>query len=168
MQEWGVILYRGITRKSEDSFWPHITFKVEGRLGQAATLDGLEGISPGRDIELIPYGLLRGFRALDTRDPQNPYFQKAAAQGAAGMDAKFVIRDHFTIDATAHPDFSQVESEDPQITVNQRYAVYFPEKRPFFLENEDFFRSPMNLFFTRNIVTPRNPRTERMGRIQLA
>jgi len=154
VQEWGVILYRGITRKTEDSFWPHITFKVEGRLGQAATLDGLEGISPGHNIELIPYGLMRGFRALDTRDFQNPYFQKATVQGAAGMDAKFVIRDHFTIDATVHPDFSQVESEDPQITVNQRYAVYFPEKRPFFLENEDFFRSPMNLLFTRNIGDP--------------
>ncbi|HWZ75315.1 MAG TPA: DUF5916 domain-containing protein [Candidatus Sulfotelmatobacter sp.] len=154
VQEWGLILYRGINRKSEDSFWPHITFKVEGRLGQAATMYGLEGISPGRDIELIPYGLVRGFRALDTRDSQNPYFQKATVQGAPGMDAKFVIRDHFTIDATVHPDFSQVESEDPQITVNQRYAVYFPEKRPFFLENEDFFRSPMNLFFTRNIGDP--------------
>jgi len=154
VQEWGIILYRGITRKAEDSFWPHLTFKVEGRLGQAATLYGLEGISPGRDIELIPYGLLRGFRALDTRDFQNPYFQKADVEGAPGMDAKFVIRDHFTIDATVHPDFSQVESEDPQITVNQRYAVYFPEKRPFFLENEDFFRSPMNLFFTRNIGDP--------------
>jgi hypothetical protein len=154
VQEWGVILYRGITRKSEDSFWPHISLKVEGRLGQAATLYGLEGISPGRNIELIPYGLTRGFRALDTRDLENPYFQKAAVQGAPGMDAKFVIRDHFTIDATVHPDFSQVESEDPQITVNQRYAVYFPEKRPFFLENEDFFRSPMNLFYTRNIGDP--------------
>ncbi|PYX74836.1 MAG: hypothetical protein DMG78_05510, partial [Acidobacteria bacterium] len=154
VQEWGIILYRGIQRKTEDSFWPHITFKVEGRLGQAATMYGLEGISPGRDIELIPYGLMRGFRALDTRDFQNPYFQKATIQGAPGMDAKFVIRDHFTIDATVHPDFSQVESEDPQITVNQRYAVYFPEKRPFFLENEDLFRSPMNLFFTRNIGEP--------------
>jgi len=153
-QEWGVILYRGITRKNEDSFWPHITYRIEGRLGQAATLYGLEGISPGRDIELIPYGVMRGFRALDTRDPFNPYFQKATAQGQFGMDAKFVLRDHFTIDATANPDFSQVESEDPQITVNQRYAVYFPEKRPFFLENEDFFRSPMNLFFTRNIGDP--------------
>ncbi len=154
VQEWGVILYRGITRKNEDSFWPHLTFRVEGRLGQAATLYGLEGISPGRDIELIPYGVMRGFHALDTRDPSNPYFQKANAQGQPGMDAKFVIRDHFTIDATANPDFSQVESEDPQITVNQRYAVYFPEKRPFFLENEDFFRTPMNLFFTRNIGDP--------------
>ena len=153
-QEWGVILYRGITRKTEDSFWPQVSSKVEGRLGQAATLYGLEGISPGRDIELIPYGLLRGFRALDTRDPSNPYFQKATVQGQPGMDAKFVLQDHFTIDVTAHPDFSQIESEDPQITVNQRYAVYFPEKRPFFLENEDFFRTPMDLFFTRSIGDP--------------
>ncbi len=154
LQEWGVILYRGITRKSEDSFWPEVSRRVEGRLGQAATLYGLEGISPGRDIELIPYGLLRGFRALDTRDPSNPYFQKATVQGQPGMDAKFVLHDHFTIDLTANPDFSQIESEDPQITVNQRYAVYFPEKRPFFLENEDFFRTPMDLFFTRSIGDP--------------
>jgi hypothetical protein len=153
-QEWGIILYRGIQRKTEDSFWPHISLRVEGRLGQAATLYGLEGISPGRDIELIPYGLMRGFRALDTRDFSNPYFQKATAQGQPGMDAKFVIRDHFVVDMTANPDFSQVESEDPQITVNQRYAVYFPEKRPFFLENEDFFRSPMDLVFTRSIRAP--------------
>ena len=153
-QEWGVILYRGITRKTEDSFWPQVSNKVEGRLGQAATLYGLEGISPGRDIELIPYGIMRGFRALDTRDFGQPYFQKATAQGQPGMDAKFVLHDHFTIDVTANPDFSQIESEDPQITVNQRYAVYFPEKRPFFLENEDFFRTPMDLFFTRSIGDP--------------
>jgi hypothetical protein len=153
-QVWGIILYRGIVRKTEDSFWPHISYKVEGRLNQAATLHGLEGISPGRDIELIPYGVMRSYRALDTRDPSNPYFQKATAQGQPGMDAKFVFHDHFTVDMTANPDFSQVESEDPQITVNQRFAVYFPEKRPFFLENEDFFRTPMDLFFTRNIGDP--------------
>jgi hypothetical protein len=154
IQEWGIILYRGIVRKSEDSFWPHISRKIQGRLGQAATLYGLEGISPGRDIELIPYSLLRGFRALDTRDPANPYFQHADMQGQPGMDGKFVIHDHFVVDMTANPDFSQVESEDPQITVNQRYEVYFPEKRPFFLENEDFFRTPMDLLFTRSIGDP--------------
>jgi hypothetical protein len=153
-QEWGIILYRGITRKTEDSFWPHVSYKVEGRLGQAATLYGLEGISPGHNIELIPYGVMRGFRALDTRDFTNPYFQKATVQGQPGLDAKFVIQDHFVVDMTANPDFSQVESEDPQITVNQRYAVYFPEKRPFFLENEDFFRTPLDLFFTRSIGDP--------------
>ncbi len=150
-QEWGIILYRGIVRKNEDAFWPQISYKIAGRLGQAATLYGLEGISPGRSIELIPYGIMRGFRALDTSDPTNPYFRNAVAQGQAGVDAKFVIRDHFVLDLTANPDFSQVESEDPQITVNQRFEVYFPEKRPFFLENEDYFRTPLDLFFTRNI-----------------
>ncbi|HUO14418.1 MAG TPA: carbohydrate binding family 9 domain-containing protein [Verrucomicrobiae bacterium] len=154
IQEWGVILYRGITRKTEDSFWPEISRKVEGRLGQAATLYGLEGISPGRDLQLIPYGLMRGFHALDTRDPYNPYFQNANVQGQPGIDGKFVIQDHFVVDVTANPDFSQIESEEPQITVNQRYAVYFPELRPFFLENEDFFRTPMELFFTRSIGDP--------------
>jgi hypothetical protein len=153
-QEWGIILYRGIYRKTEDAFWPQISYKVGGRLGQAATLNGLEGISPGRSIELIPYGVLRGFRALDTRDSSNPFFQHATAQGQPGMDAKFVIHDHFVLDVTANPDFSQVESEDPQITVNQRFEVYFPEKRPFFLENEDYFRTPLDLFFTRNIQDP--------------
>jgi hypothetical protein len=153
-QVWGIILYRGIQRKNEDSFWPHISRRIQGRLGQAATLYGLEGISPSHSIELIPYGLMRGFRALDTRDPANPYFQHADVQGQPGMDAKFVIQDHFVVDMTANPDFSQIESEDPQITVNQRYAVYFPEKRPFFLENEDFFRTPMDLMFTRSIGDP--------------
>ncbi len=153
-QEWGIILYRGIYRKSEDAFWPWVSRQIEGRLGQEATLYGLEGISPGRDIELIPYGILRGFQGLDERDPYNPFFQGAKVQGQPGMDAKFVIHDHFVLDLTANPDFSQVESEDPQITVNQRFEVYFPEKRPFFLENEDYFRTPLDLFFTRNIQDP--------------
>ncbi len=153
-QEWGIVLYRGIVRKNEDSFWPEISSRVEGRLGQAATLYGLEGISPGRKIELLPYGIMRGFRSLDTTDPYNPYFQNAEVQGQVGMDAKFVIQNHFVLDLTANPDFSQVESEDPQITVNQRFEVYFPEKRPFFLENADYFRTPFDLFFTRNIQDP--------------
>ena len=153
-QEWGVILYRGISRLRRRLVLAADFAQDQGRLGQAATLYGLEGISPGHNIELIPYGVMRGYRALDTRDPTNPYFQHADVQGQPGMDAKFVIHDHFIVDVTANPDFSQVESEDPQITVNQRYAVYFPEKRPFFLENEDFFRTPMDLFFTRSIGDP--------------
>jgi hypothetical protein len=153
-QEWGILLYRHIIRKNEEAFWPQVSYKIQGRLGQGATMYGLEGISPGRDIELIPYGIMRGFRALDERDPYNPYFQNAVAQGQTGMDAKFVISDRFVLDMTANPDFSQVESEDPQITVNQRFEVYFPEKRPFFLENEDYFRTPIDLFFTRNIQDP--------------
>ena len=58
------------------------------------------------------------------------------------MDMKLVPRDAVTLDFTINPDFSQVESDEPQVTVNQRFEVFFPEKRPFFLENSDFFNSP--------------------------
>ncbi|HEX5315845.1 MAG TPA: DUF5916 domain-containing protein, partial [Candidatus Kapabacteria bacterium] len=153
-QTWGIILYRGITRKGEDAFWPHISMAEDGRLKRAARLEGLEGISPGDNVQLIPYTLLRSFRALDDRDPLDPHFSEPALAGQIGMDGKFILRNNFVLDVTANPDFSQVETDDPQITENQRFAVYFPEKRPFFQENADFFRTPIDLFFTRNIQDP--------------
>ncbi len=58
------------------------------------------------------------------------------------------------LDATINPDFSDIESEQPQFTVNQRFPVYFPELRPFFLENANYFLTPINLVYTRNIVHP--------------
>ena len=152
-QEWGLILYRGILRENEDDFWPEISRSVEGRLGQAATATGLERISPGRNIQFNPYGVLRSFRALDTHNP-TPFFDSRTAEFRGGLDSKFILHDNLVLDVTANPDFSQVESDEPQITVNQRYEVFFPEKRPFFLENADFFKTPIDLFFTRRIGDP--------------
>ena len=153
-QSWGVILYRGIVRENEDAFWPQISQRFEGRLAQAATLTGLEGISPGRNLQFIPYGLLNSFRDIDARDPNHLHFENRAIGGTFGLDSKVILNDSFVLDLTANPDFSQVESEEPQVTVNQRFAVYFPEKRPFFIENADYFRTPIDLFFTRSIADP--------------
>src|SRR6185295_10847116 len=72
----------------------------------------------------------------------------------AGLDSKVVLRDALTLDVTANPDFSQVESDDPQVTVNKRFEVLFPEKRPFFLENSTFFDTPERLVFSRRIIDP--------------
>jgi len=153
-QSWGIILYRGIVRENEDSFWPQVSHRFEGRLGQAATLTGLEGISPGRNLQFIPYGLLNSFHDVDARDPSDPHYENRAIGGTFGLDSKIILNDSLVLDLTANPDFSQVESEDPQVTVNQRFAVYFPEKRPFFIENADYLRTPIDLFFTRQIVNP--------------
>ena len=155
-QTWGLILYRGILRENEDDFWPEISRRVEGRLGQAATATGLEGISSGRNMQFIPYGVLRSFRALDARNPLMPTFDDSRAEFRGGMDAKFILHDQLVLDVTANPDFSQVESDEPQITVNQRFRVYFPEKRPFFIENTDYFKTPIDLVFTRNIGDPQS------------
>jgi len=152
---------REIIRENEKAFWPHISINQEGRLGQAGTAQGLSGISPGRNIQLIPYGLLNSFHTVDDRgpfpappQPQYARYQNRDIGGTVGLDGKVILNDSLVLDATANPDFSQVESDEPQVTVNQRYRVYFPEKRPFFIENADYFHTPIDLFFTRNIVNP--------------
>ena len=154
LQQWRIILNRSIPRTTENVFWPRISNRIQGRFNQAATMTGIEHISPARNIQLIPYGLFRGFRDIDSRDPLTPVFESRTFQPEVGLDAKFIVHDSFVLDATVNPDFSQVESDEPQITVNQRYAVFFPEKRPFFLENSNYFTTPINLVFTRNIGHP--------------
>ena len=153
-QQWGIVLNRSIVRGNEDDFWPEISQKIEGRLNQAATVKGMESISPGRNMQFIPYGVMRASLAPDFRDPSNPFFSRRNAEGRFGLDSKFILHDKFVLDVTANPDFSQVESDDPQITTNQRFEVFFPEKRPFFQENSDYFRTPLNLLFTRRIGDP--------------
>ena len=154
LQQWRIILNRSIPRTNENLFWPRISNQIQGRFNQAASATGIDRISPARNIQLIPYGLLRGFRDIDDRDPNHPFFESRTVQPEVGLDAKFILHDSFVLDATVNPDFSQVESDQPQITVNQRFAVFFPEKRPFFLENSNYFDSPIRLVFTRNIGHP--------------
>ena len=153
LQQWRIILNRSIPRTNENLFWPRISNRIQGRFNQAATATGLD-LTPARNIQLIPYGLLRGFRDIDARDPANPFFNSRTLQPEVGLDAKFILHDSFVLDATLNPDFSQVESDQPQITVNQRFEVFFPEKRPFFLENSNYFISPINMVFTRRIAHP--------------
>ncbi len=153
-QSWGIILNRSIQASSENTFWPRVSKRIGSRLTQEATLDGIEHIPAGRNMQFIPYGILDSFHSLNTRGPGNPYFDNRLVGGKVGLDAKFVLHKSLTLDVTANPDFSQVESDEPQVTVNQRFAVYFPEKRPFFIENSDFFATPLNLLFTRNIANP--------------
>jgi hypothetical protein len=154
-QTWGIILNRGIPRKNEDTFWPPYSIRVAGRLNQEGEATGLENISPGRNLQFIPYGIFRSFRELDLRDPNQPTYLQRNAYGRVGLDAKAVLKDKFVLDATVNPDFSQVESDEPQITLNQRFEVFFPEKRPFFLENSNYFVTPINLLFTRRIADPK-------------
>ncbi len=154
VQTWGIMLQRDINRNNEKSFWPTITKRQQGLLTQNAPLYGIENISPGRNLQFIPYGIARSFRALDTRDPAAPRFESRTAKFDGGVDAKLVIKDSLVLDLTAEPDFSQIESDEPQITVSERFEVFFPEKRPFFIENSNYFNTPIQLLFTRRIANP--------------
>ncbi|MDO8835874.1 MAG: DUF5916 domain-containing protein [Vicinamibacterales bacterium] len=149
VQTWGVAFGPMVPRANETSFWPFITRRVSGMVKQLARLEGLEGISPGRNLLAIPYGNFAGDRVLGERG----YESDRSAR--IGVDVKAVVKDTVTVDATLNPDFSQVESDEPQVTINQRFEVFFPEKRPFFIENASYFETPVNLFFSRRVADPR-------------
>ncbi len=149
-QTWGLALARYIPRSNEEAYWPYLTKRVAGFVPQFATLQGLSDISPGRNLQAIPYGTFVGARFLDTEAPAF----RTANDRRLGLDFKAVLRDALTLDATANPDFSQVESDEPQVTINERFETFFPEKRPFFIENAGYFQTPVNLFFSRRIADP--------------
>ncbi|HZD92996.1 MAG TPA: DUF5916 domain-containing protein, partial [Candidatus Sulfotelmatobacter sp.] len=152
--DWGVILIRVIPRNSEHSYFPRNTNHVQGMLTQEGALEGFQEISPGRNMQFIPYTSVGAFRALDGRDPAGDRFTGKHVQPKAGLDSKIVLKDSLVLDTTINPDFGQIESDEPQVTVNQRFEVFFPEKRPFFQENSNFFQTPLNLVFTRRIADP--------------
>ncbi len=151
---WGVVLLRNLPRNSETDTWPAISANVSGTLSQEATLLGIEGATGSHNVQLNPYGLLQNEHDLNQLNANDPYFSNRQLAGTVGGDVKAILHGTLVLDATVNPDFSQVESDQPQFTVNQRYPVYFPELRPFFLENATYFSTPIQLVYTRNIVHP--------------
>src|SRR5881392_2273113 len=150
VQSWGIALARFVRRSNEEAYWPLVTKRLAGFVPQFGVLEQLRDISPGRNVQAIPYGAFTGARFLDT---EVPAFRHASDR-RLGLDLKTVVRDAVTLDGTVNPDFSQVESDEPQVTINERFEVFFPEKRPFFIENAGYFQTPVNLFFSRRISDP--------------
>jgi hypothetical protein len=149
-QIWYICLARFIQRNSELSAWPFISHSgLPQFVGQFAPIEIDDDISPGRNLQFIPYGLVSFDKFLH---PTEGFQQQA--EHHAGLDAKAVIRDALTLDVALNPDFSEIGTDDPKVQVNQRYEVIFPERRPFFLENASIFTMPEQLFFSRRIVNP--------------
>jgi Domain of unknown function (DUF5916) len=152
-QRWRIQFERLIPRASEESYWPAYSQTVDGRLNQAAVLNGVRDVSPGRNIQITPFAFVRSYDVLDPNLPGGPGYDEGT-EDEIGLDAKVVLRDSFVLDMTFNPDFSQVESDQPQVTVNERFEVNYPERRPFFLENADYFATETPLLITRRIVDP--------------
>ena len=148
VQSWRIAVGRTVARRNESAYWPYITRGGNGFVGQMAALEGLELISPGRNLQLTPYGTFARERSFE------PAGRSISEVRRGGLDAKVVIRNAVAIDAAVNPDFSEVESDDPLVTANQRYELFRPEKRPFFMENASIFETPINVMFSRRIVDP--------------
>ena len=152
-QTWRVQFVRIMPRLNEESYWPQYSIDVVGRLNQTALMRGIRDVDSGNNYQIVPFLFARELDALDTRAIGGPAFDTTSEQDI-GVDAKFIFNDTWVLDVTLNPDFSQVESDQPQVTVNERFEVQFPERRPFFIENADFFATDSTLVFTRRIVDP--------------
>jgi hypothetical protein len=136
-------------RTGAHMYWAPVTRNIAGYHRQMGDLTGLEGVRPGRNLEVNPYVTSSG---LAVRGPDA--VQWKTAENRQGLGFKYGITSALTADVTITPDFSQVEADAGVLDVNERFAIYFPEKRPFFLEGADIFATPFNLVYTRRIVDP--------------
>lgn len=140
-QVWGLQIKRNIRRKNEEIYWYPRSRDINGFLVQSGRLVIDGALEKGKNLEIMP--VLIGLQERHHKfDPE------------VGLNLKYGITSELTGDLTYNPDFSQVEADMPQIDVNQRYALYYPEKRPFFLEGKDDFNTPLELVYTRKIADP--------------
>lgn len=168
---WGVHFLRTIKRfNNEQSSWEPIARDNSSLLGQEGHVTGLEGISTERTLEIIPsvtiseqgervpvltQGQLAGLQAAGITPPlDSGRFLNKPIGHALGVTAKFELSPTMTLNFTYHPDFAQVEADQPVVTANLRFPVLFSEKRPFFLESKETFETIISAVHTRTIVDP--------------
>jgi len=133
-QVWGFNAERFVSRTKEDSFWNPMRqsygYYARHQVRHAGELRGLEGITPGGRYQVTPYGLAR----VDDEDRKD----HRVIKGNAGGDVKVNITSDVTADLTVRTDFAEVESDQQQVNLS-RVKLYYPEKRPFFLEGANLF-----------------------------
>lgn len=152
-QEWGISVGRIVATNNEFSYWPKSS-EALGPVGAQMAVASLDiGENRHGGIQWNPYFSLGNSRQLKSTIGQAPLWQYESAN-RIGADIKWIPDNHASVDLTLRPDFSQVESDTPQATVDKRFEVLYPEKRPFFLENAALFQTPQQIFFSRRILDP--------------
>jgi hypothetical protein len=146
-QTWSINMQRNIRRRNEQSFWAPVPIQFSlYRLSLAGTLGGLT-VPSQRNLKLMPY-------ALGSATDYRPEEINDEAVFDIGVDLKWSITPSLTLDTTVNTDFAQVEADDLQINLD-RFNLFYPEKRPFFLENAGSFAvgvsEEVELFFSRRI-----------------
>jgi hypothetical protein len=155
---WGIHAWRNIDRNNDEiDSWMPISREKSGTLNQAGRITGLEDLSAERTIELIPsLTLSETGRRVRAGGPA-PDFGRVVNEPVAfepGLTAKFVASSAMTLDMAINPDFAQVEADQLVVTSNQRFPIFFPERRPFFLEGIEIFNTQLTAVHTRAIVDP--------------
>ena len=150
VQAWGIHVLRRIQHTGYQDTWAPAIRANANFLAQSGTLEGLHDMRRGLVLEATPTMTSR----LDGAD-RNGDGRDYRGESEFGADAKWGIRQNLSLNATINPDFSQVEADVGQVLLNERFGLFYPEKRPFFLDGLELFDTPNQLIYTRRIVAPR-------------
>ncbi len=141
---------RYVARDGVLMYWAPISRNRASSHAQWGEIRGLHDVRPGRNLDIVP-----GFTVLRRGEAPDGRLVFGGPVTRTSLDLKSAVGTSFTANATVNPDFSQVEADAPVVDINQRFAIFYPEKRPFFLEGSDFFTTPISAVYTRRIVDPR-------------
>jgi hypothetical protein len=147
-QDWSINVLRRAQHSGYQDSWTPVVRASASFLNQSGWLVGLHDLRRGLVLEATPTATARviggagaaGWRYRDSTE--------------LGLSVRYGLTPNLSLDGTINPDFSQVEADVGQVAINERFALYFPEKRPFFLEGLELFDSPNQLIYTRQIVNP--------------
>ncbi len=153
-QTWGVILYRNYPREFRYQFMTtRLPKGTSCFVCHSNKLPGLARLPRAGHLVAVPY--LSAQQIAAPEGAPGTRLRNGAVHGEGGLDVKWTPTAGLAVDATVNPDFSQVESDVAQISANERFALFYPEKRPFFLEGINLFSTPIQAVYTRTITTPR-------------
>ncbi len=155
VQSWRFDFYRHHFREVHYSMsWSANDKKESCWPCQWGTVSGIENVTPGRGIEFLPsFAAHQSGAASDTASAGKP-FKNSAILADLSLGGKYAISSDIVLEATYNPDFSQIESDASQVDVNTTFALSYPEKRPFFQEGMDLFRTNFNAVYTRSVNSP--------------
>ena len=151
---WGFQIVREIKGKNEENaVWAPMSRDVAGFHRQMGLMEGMTDFSTSRNLEFLPTFTGIDFGRLDR---STGGWSDLGMNPEAGLNVKYGVTSNLTADFTLNPDFSQIESDQPQIEVNQRFPLFFSELRPFFVEGAEIFDlpGPVTFVHTRTIVDP--------------
>ncbi|OLC07163.1 MAG: hypothetical protein AUH42_04120, partial [Gemmatimonadetes bacterium 13_1_40CM_70_11] len=151
-QDWGLQIVRTTQHTGYEDTWAPTVRASASFLIQSGRLQGLTGLHRGLVMDLNPEFTTHVDGAPRAGGAGPGYVYKGDPQ--PGGNLRWGISQNLNATGTVNPDFSQVEADIAQVTVNQRFALFFPEKRPFFLEGLEQFDTPNRLIYTRRIVSP--------------
>jgi hypothetical protein len=148
-QAWGINVLRRVQHSGYQDSWAPVVRASASFLGQSGRLEGLHDLRRGLVVELTPTMTATAIGAPDTA-ARYDYRSNAAF----GLTGRLGLTPNLSLDGTINPDFSQVEADVGQVTLNERFELFYPEKRPFFLEGLELFDTPNQLIYTRRIADP--------------